>query len=50
MVVALVNRHGSLFKAHELSPAGTVTAAVLADVLDRLLLMDGSSAQLRAAS
>lgn len=46
----LVNRRGSLFKAHELSPAGTVSAAVLADVLDRLLLMDGSSAQLRAAS
>jgi ABC-type Mn2+/Zn2+ transport system ATPase subunit len=46
----LVNRCGSLFKPHELSPAGTVTSAVLADVLDRLLLMDGSSAQLRVAS
>ena len=37
----LVNRRGSLFKAHELSSAGPVTAAVLANVLDRLL-MDAS--------
>jgi ABC-type multidrug transport system ATPase subunit len=32
----LVNRRGSVFKAHELSTAGPVTAALLADVLERL--------------
>jgi ABC-type multidrug transport system ATPase subunit len=32
----LVNRRGSLFKAHELSSAGPVTAALLAAMLDRL--------------
>jgi heme exporter protein A len=32
----LVNRRGSLFKAHELSSAGPVTPALLAAMLDRL--------------
>jgi heme exporter protein A len=32
----LVNRRGTLFKAHELSPVGPVTAAALANVLERL--------------
>ena len=44
----LVNRRGSLFKAHELSSAGPVTAAVLANVLDRLLM--DASGPVRAAS
>ena len=44
----LVNRRGSLFKAHELSSTGPVTAAVLANVLDRLLI--DASAPLRTAS
>ena len=44
----LVNRRGSLFKAHELSSTGPVTAAALANVLDRLLM--GASGPLRAAS
>ena len=44
----LVNRRGSLFKAHELSSAGPVTAAVLANVLDRLLM--DASGPLRVAS
>jgi ABC-2 type transport system ATP-binding protein len=34
----LVNRRASLFKAHELSSAAPVTPAVLADLLDRLLM------------
>jgi len=44
----LVNRRGTLFKAHELSSAGPVTAAVLANVLDRLLM--DATAPLRVAS
>ena len=44
----LVNRRGSLFKAHELSSAGPVTAAALASQLDRLLM--DASGPLRAAS
>jgi ABC-2 type transport system ATP-binding protein len=44
----LVNRRGSLVKAHELSSAGPVTPAVLANVLDRLLMEP--SAPLHAAS
>ena len=32
----LVNRRGTLLKAHELSPVGPVTPAVLANVLERL--------------
>jgi ABC-type multidrug transport system ATPase subunit len=44
----LVNRRGSLFKAHELSSTGPVTAAVLANVLERLLI--DASAPLRTAS
>jgi ABC-type Na+ transport system ATPase subunit NatA len=44
----LVNRRGSLFKAHELSSTGPVTPAVLANVLDRLLM--DASAPLRVAS
>jgi ABC-type multidrug transport system ATPase subunit len=44
----LVNRRGSLFKAHELSSTGPVTPAVLANVLDRLLM--DASGPLRVAS
>jgi ABC-type multidrug transport system ATPase subunit len=44
----LVNRRGSLFKAHELSSTGPVTPAVLAHMLDRLLM--DATAPLRAAS
>jgi len=44
----LVNRRGLLFKAHELSSTGPVTAPVLATVLDRLLI--DASAPLRPAS
>ena len=44
----LVNRRGSLFKAQELSSNGSVTPAVLASMLDRLLT--DASASLRAAS
>jgi ABC-type multidrug transport system ATPase subunit len=44
----LVNRRGSLFKAHELSSASPVTPAVLADMLDRLLM--DATAQLRVPS
>src|SRR5262245_4582217 len=44
----LVNRRGLLFKAHELSSTGPVTASVLANVLDRLLI--DASAPLRTAS
>jgi ABC-type multidrug transport system ATPase subunit len=44
----LVNRRGSLFKAHELSSSGSVTPAVLANMLDRLLM--DASAPVRAAS
>ena len=44
----LVNRRGSLFKAHELSATGPVSAAVLGNVLDHLLL--DTTAPLRTAS
>ena len=44
----LVNRRGSLYKAHELSSAGPVTPATLANRLDRLLIE--TSAPLRVAS
>ena len=44
----LVNRRGSLFKAHELSSTGPVTPGVLANMLDRLLM--DATAPLRAAS
>ena len=44
----LVNRRGSLFIAHELSSTGPVTPAVLASMLDRLLM--DTTAPLRAAS
>jgi ABC-type multidrug transport system ATPase subunit len=44
----LVQKRGSLFKAHELSPAGPVTAAVLADVLERL--QTDATAPLRTVS
>jgi len=44
----LVNRRGSLYKAHELSSGGAVTPAVLANMLDRLLL--DTTAPLRVAS
>jgi len=43
----LVNRRGSLFKAHELSSAGPVTAAMLANVLERLQV--DATAPLRVA-
>jgi hypothetical protein len=43
----LVNRRGSLFKAHELSSVGPVTAAVLANVLERLQV--DATAPLRVA-
>ena len=44
----LVNRRGSLFKAHELSIAGPVTPALLGSVLERLQV--DATAPLRAAS
>lgn len=44
----LVNRRGTIWKAHELSPAGPVTATLLSDVLDRLQL--DATAPLRAVS
>ena len=44
----LVNRRGTLFKAHDLSSTGPVTASVLASLLERLLL--DASAPLRSAS
>ena len=44
----LVNRRGSMWKAHELSPAGPVTAALLADVLERL--QADATTRLRAVS
>ena len=44
----LVNRRGSLFKAHELSSTGPVTPAVVGSMLDRLLT--DASAPLRVAS
>jgi len=44
----LVNRRGSLFKAHELSTAGPVTPAMLGNVLERLQV--DATAPLRAAS
>jgi ABC-2 type transport system ATP-binding protein len=44
----LVHRRGLLFKAHELSSTGPVTPAVLADMLDRLLM--DATAPLRVAS
>ena len=43
----LVNRRASLFRAHELSTAGPVTAALLANVLERLLV--DATAPLRAS-
>ena len=44
----LLNRRGTLFKAHELSSTGPVTPAVLGSMLDRLLTE--ATAPLRAAS
>ena len=44
----LVNRRGTMWKAHELSPVGPVTAAVLADTLERLQV--DATAPLRAVS
>jgi ABC-type Mn2+/Zn2+ transport system ATPase subunit len=44
----LVNRRGSLFKAHELSSAGPVTPALLAAMLERLQV--DATAPLRAVS
>jgi ABC-2 type transport system ATP-binding protein len=44
----LVNRRGSLFKAHELSTVGPVTPALLGNVLERLQV--DATAPLRAAS
>jgi ABC-type multidrug transport system ATPase subunit len=44
----LVNRRGSLVKAHELSSSGPVTAAVLANALDHLVM--DTTAPLRTAS
>ena len=44
----LVNRRGTVWKAHELSPAGPVTATLLADVLERLQV--DATARLRAVS
>jgi ABC-type multidrug transport system ATPase subunit len=44
----LVNRRGSLFKAHELSTVGPVTPALLGSVLERLQV--DATAPLRAAS
>jgi ABC-2 type transport system ATP-binding protein len=44
----LVNRRGMMWKAHELSPVGPVTEAVLADVLERL--QADATAPLRAVS
>ena len=44
----LVNRRGTVWRAHELSPVGPVTAATLADVLERLQV--DATAPLRAVS
>jgi hypothetical protein len=44
----LVNRRGTLFKAHELSSTGPVTSVVVATMLDRLLT--DATAPLRVAS
>jgi len=44
----LVNRRASLFKAHELAASGTVTPALLASVLERL--MADAAVPLRAVS
>jgi ABC-type multidrug transport system ATPase subunit len=44
----LVNRRGTMWKAHELSQVGPVTAAVLADTLERLQV--DATAPLRAVS
>ena len=44
----LVNRHGTLFKAHELSAVGPVTPALLAAMLERLQM--DATAPLRAVS
>ena len=44
----LVNRAGTVWKAHELSSSGPVTAAILADVLERL--QADATAPLRAVS
>lgn len=48
LYLLLVNRRGSLYKAHELSSAGPVTPAALANRLDRLLI--DTAAPLRVAS
>ena len=48
MYLFLVHRRGLLLRAHELSPAGPVTADALAAVLDRLLI--DATAPLRAVS
>jgi ABC-type sugar transport system ATPase subunit len=44
----LVNRHGTLFKAHDLSAVGPVTPALLAAMLERLQI--DATAPLRAGS
>jgi len=44
----LVNRRGTVWKAHELSPVGPVTATLLAEVLERLQV--DATAPLRAVS
>jgi ABC-type multidrug transport system ATPase subunit len=44
----LVNRRGTMWKAHELSQVGPVTAALLADALERLQV--DATAPLRAVS
>jgi len=44
----LVNRHGTLFKAHDLAAVGPVTPALLAAMLERLQL--DATAPLRAVS
>ncbi len=44
----LVNRRGTLWKAHELSAAGPVTATLLAEVLERLQV--DATSRLRAVS
>ena len=44
----LVSRRGTVWKAHELSPAGPVTATLLADVLERLQV--DATSPLRAVS
>ena len=43
-----IGRRGTIWKAHELSPAGPVTATLLADVLERLQV--DATSRLRAVS